>query len=281
MHGGPPRGVFHVYRGGGFPHGRSLRRSRCLPDLAVGWFRGRWRSPHLRGVGLALRGERRDFRFTGGLSTAHRDFDAGHARSPPAVLGVVSLRVIGGVLSGRRFDNPKGKETRPTSDRVREGIFSALGARIDWPETPVLDLFAGSGALSIEALSRGAPRACAVDRDPNAIRVIRHNATTLGLEGRLTVQRIDLLKAALPFRPGPPEAYRLVFMDPPYDQWALASKVIGPLLGRDLVSPDALWVLEVPSRAIPENFLPLATIASYRYGDTTVLLAQHGEHPSP
>src|SRR5918998_3417279 len=99
------------------------------------------------------------------------------------------MRVIAGRWGGRRLQAPPGDATRPTSDRVREALFSILGARVD--DARVLDLFAGSGALGIEALSRGAASATFVDHDPDALAAVRANLDGTGLADRATVVRAD------------------------------------------------------------------------------------------
>ena len=119
------------------------------------------------------------------------------------------MRIIGGKWRGRVLDAPPGKLTRPTSDRTREALFSMLASRIgSFEDLRVADLFAGSGALGFEALSRGAARACFVENDPLATAKIRLNADKLGAQ-------IDLITSSalsLPQR----EGFDLVFADPPY-----------------------------------------------------------------
>jgi 16S rRNA (guanine966-N2)-methyltransferase len=168
------------------------------------------------------------------------------------------VRVVAGELRGRRLVAPPGRGTRPTSDRVREAIFSILGpihgAR-------VLDLYAGSGALGIEALSRGAAEATFVDRDPEAVKAIHRNLDALGLSA--PVHRRDVV-AFLGSGAGP---YDLVFVDPPYSG---APRVASPL-SRPLpaaLSPNAIVVTESDKRHPLELDLPLAT--ERLYGDTRI-----------
>src|SRR5881392_796168 len=121
------------------------------------------------------------------------------------------MRVIAGEYGGRRLQTPAGLDTRPTSDRVREALFSILGERV--ADARVLDLFAGSGALGLEALSRGAAEATFVDSAPAAIRALRENLAALAAEAEL--RREDALR----FLDGAARArrhYDLVFLDPPY-----------------------------------------------------------------
>jgi 16S rRNA (guanine966-N2)-methyltransferase len=174
------------------------------------------------------------------------------------------VRVIAGRLGGRRLQAPSGRGTRPTSDRVREALFATLGP-LDGAR--VLDLFAGSGALGIEALSRGAERAVLVERDPRAAAVARANLEALGLgrsEARLVVAPA---RAALRDASARAETYDLVFLDPPYRQAAALgrelSEALGPLLA------DGARVVTESDRRTPLE-LPLALIHERRYGDTLI-----------
>lgn len=159
------------------------------------------------------------------------------------------MRIIAGEHRGRRLVAPKGEGTRPTTDRVRESLFSALAsARGGFEGAVVLDAFAGSGALSLEALSRGAAFACLCERAASASKVIAQNVETLGLDGRRArVVRGDVLKASVPRPPASAgiEGYDLVFLDPPY---ALAAEdVLGfaaSLDERGLLQREALVVYE-------------------------------------
>jgi 16S rRNA (guanine966-N2)-methyltransferase len=174
------------------------------------------------------------------------------------------MRVIGGRLGGRRLQAPRGRGTRPTSDRVREALFSMLG---DVGEMRVLDLFAGSGALGIEALSRGAAAAVFVERDPAALAALRANLTALGLEDDVAeVRRGEALRALHAAREEG-EKYDLVFVDPPYREAHRWGPQLSPLLPALLV-PGAFVVAESDRRAPLE--LALAPWRSRRYGDTAI-----------
>lgn len=172
------------------------------------------------------------------------------------------MRVIAGLYGGRRLVVPPGDATRPTSDRVREALFSVLGQSVR--EARVLDLFAGSGALGIEALSRGAATAVFVDHAPMAIEAIRANLAALGIEAE--VQRIEA-RAWLRTASARADAYDLVFLDPPYRR--------AGELGRELTEGLAA-VLAAGARIITESDrrdpleleLPLAD--ERRYGDTVI-----------
>jgi 16S rRNA (guanine(966)-N(2))-methyltransferase RsmD len=175
------------------------------------------------------------------------------------------VRVIAGRFGGRRLSAPRGARTRPTAERVREALFSVLG---DLEGARVLDLFAGSGALGIEALSRGAAEATFVDSAPAALRALRDNLSALEIEA--DVRRADARSFLRSARKGGRE-YDLVFLDPPYRRAAaLASD-----LDRDLpavLSPGARVAVETGRQAPLGLSLPL--LDERRYGDTLIRI--HG-----
>ena len=172
------------------------------------------------------------------------------------------MRVIAGRWGGRRLQAPPGDATRPTSDRVREALFSILGDRVDGAR--VLDLFAGSGALGIEALSRGAAHATFVDSAPAAIRSLRANLEALGADA--DVRRADA-RRFLGSASAAGRYYDLVFLDPPY---RLAGRVGGELAAvlPAVLAPGAAVVVESDRRAPLDLALPL--IDERRYGDTLI-----------
>jgi 16S rRNA (guanine(966)-N(2))-methyltransferase RsmD len=173
--------------------------------------------------------------------------------------------VIAGVHRGRALVAPRGTGTRPTGDRVREAVFSILGS-VDGARA--LDLFAGSGALAIEALSRGAAEAALVDCSRAAITAIARNLSALGLDAQVRRQgALEFLRSA----PAAERQYDLVFLDPPY---RLADR-LGPELSAALVpvlAPAARIVAESDRRAPLKLDLPLVT--QRRYGDTLIRI--HG-----
>jgi 16S rRNA (guanine966-N2)-methyltransferase len=176
------------------------------------------------------------------------------------------MRVVAGRFGGRRLRAPAGRATRPTSDRVREALFSILGERV--VDAQVLDLFAGSGALGLEALSRGAAGATFVDSAPAAIRAVSDNLAAL--ETGAQVRREDALR----FLDGAARAgrhYDLVFLDPPY---RLAERLGRPLSDAlpAVLAPGAVVVAESDHRAPLALTLPLHD--ERRYGDTLIRL--HG-----
>jgi 16S rRNA (guanine966-N2)-methyltransferase len=172
------------------------------------------------------------------------------------------VRVVAGLYRGRRLVAPPGDATRPTSDRVREALFSVLGPSID--RARVLDLFAGSGALGIEALSRGAAAAVFVDRAPAAIKAVRANLDALGIEA--DARRLEA-RAALRMASARSEAYDLVFLDPPYRYAAELGLALSEALPA-VLAPGARVVSESDRRAPLELGLPLTD--ERRYGDTVI-----------
>jgi 16S rRNA (guanine966-N2)-methyltransferase len=179
------------------------------------------------------------------------------------------MRVIAGRLGGRRLKAPKGTATRPTSDRVREALFAMLG---DVEGASVLDLFAGTGALGIEALSRGAHRAVFIERNPSAARVLSDNLNALGIsseEGE--VRRIDAF-AGLRSAQVSKETYDLVFIDPPYRQAPESGIQLSAMLPL-LLTPDARVVVESDRRAPLELQIPIER--DRRYGDTSITIHRH------
>lgn len=176
------------------------------------------------------------------------------------------MRVVTGEARGRKLVVPAGRDVRPTSDRVREAIFSSLGDLV--VGVRVLDLFAGSGALGIEALSRGAARAVFVERSPRAIEAVRRNLATTGLEDRSRVIKGDA--TTILGRLGAlEESFDLVFVDPPYDSDLIARSL--EILGRSpALARGAIVVAEHRARneiTEPES-LRIRTLKSY--GDTAV-----------
>ncbi|MDH3297282.1 MAG: 16S rRNA (guanine(966)-N(2))-methyltransferase RsmD [Gemmatimonadota bacterium] len=144
----------------------------------------------------------------------------------------MTLRVTGGYLGGRRLRSPSGRSTRPTGARVREAWFSAISDRI--PGATVLDLFAGSGALGIEALSRGAERVTFVESSRTAMAVLRQNVAALDLESRSEFVRADVFRTLVRFSE-PAAVCDLALADPPYDS-SFARQVVQVWLERPFAS---------------------------------------------
>jgi 16S rRNA (guanine(966)-N(2))-methyltransferase RsmD len=172
------------------------------------------------------------------------------------------MRIVAGRWGGRRLTSPKGAATRPTADRVREALFSILGARVE--AARVLDLFAGSGALGLEALSRGAAEATFVDSSPAAIGAVHANLEALGATAE--VRRADAVRF-LRAAPGQARQYDLVLLDPPYRLAARLGRELSEALPAVLAA-HALVVSESDRRAPLALDLPVTD--ERRYGDTLI-----------
>jgi 16S rRNA (guanine966-N2)-methyltransferase len=177
-------------------------------------------------------------------------------------------RIVAGTAGGRRLVVPP-RGTRPTSERVREALFNAIESALDLDGAAVLDLYAGSGALGLEALSRGASRVSFVESDRNALTVLRRNVAAIGLPGANVVSgRVRTVLEA-----GTASLYDVVLADPPYDD-SDVDEVLQALVG--WTRPGALVVLErsvrSPDPRWPSAFAPLRV---KRYGDTALHWADH------
>jgi 16S rRNA (guanine966-N2)-methyltransferase len=179
-------------------------------------------------------------------------------------------RIIAGLAGGRRLATPAGRSTRPTSDRTREGLFGTVTAiRGGLDGAAVLDLYAGSGAVGLEALSRGAADVLLVESDPRAARVIRENIAAVGLAGaRLATDRVERILTR-----GPGGLARdFVFADPPYatgdDE---LGQVLDGLLQPGWLAPGALIAVERGTRSGPMSWPPgYVSDRCRRYGDATL-----------
>jgi 16S rRNA (guanine966-N2)-methyltransferase len=182
------------------------------------------------------------------------------------------MRIIGGTLKGRILKAPASDRIRPTSDRLRETLFNILAHA--YPErlagTSVIDLFAGTGAMGFEALSRGARTALFVDDGTEARALIRANVEALGLGGQTRIFRRDARKlGAAP----PGECFSLAFLDPPYGK-NMAEPALAALRDGAWLTPEALVVIEEAAQAsfvLPEGY---DLIETRTYGDTQVILAK-------
>jgi 16S rRNA (guanine966-N2)-methyltransferase len=172
------------------------------------------------------------------------------------------VRIIAGSRKGARIFAPKGRDTRPTSDRVREAAFNLIGPV---GGATVLDLFAGSGAMGLEALSRGAASAVFVETDHEARRAIDRNLEKLRLAGRVDPRE------ALQFLAADPRQYDLVLCDPPYD--FVGHVRLGPYLAR-VLAPDGLLVYETGAKVEPA-VEGLAVRTSRTYGSARLTLFEH------
>jgi 16S rRNA (guanine966-N2)-methyltransferase len=176
---------------------------------------------------------------------------------------------VSGRYGGRRITTPPGRETRPTSDRVREALFSTLDSELGLPGARVLDLYAGSGAVGLEALSRGAEHALLVEHDPRAVKVIRANIAALGATGATVCGgRV----AAVLATGNQGTAYDLVFADPPYPliEQELAA-MLAALMQGGWLADGAMVVVERSSRSPEPPWVQGITgERGRRYGETTL-----------
>ena len=179
------------------------------------------------------------------------------------------MRIVAGTHRGRPLESPADQRIRPTSDRIRESLFNILGRKLQsFAGKRVLDGFAGTGALGLEALSRGAAAAVFMDKDRNALALCRRNAVSLGLAARAEFRQGDLTAA------GPSNGpFDLVFLDPPYGE-GLAGKALAAITGAGWLTPSAIAVIEA-DRSQPEPVPPGFTVIDRRdYGRTNITLVQ-------
>lgn len=170
------------------------------------------------------------------------------------------MRVIAGTARGRRLKELEGMDTRPTTDKVKESMFNIL--QFDLDGRRVLDLFAGTGQLGIEALSRGADHAVFVERRADAVRLIRENLKATEFFGQAGVVQGD----ALEFLAGRRERFDIILLDPPYEA-GLLEPALERIAGFDILSPHGIIVAEHPlGRTMPELPAPYVLYRTYRYG---------------
>jgi 16S rRNA (guanine966-N2)-methyltransferase len=185
------------------------------------------------------------------------------------------MRIVAGKFRGANLVAPKGLATRPTSDRVRQALFNVLehgppGLHFDGVR--VLDLFAGSGALGLEALSRGARFCLFVEESAEARGAIRRNVEALGLTGVTKIWRRDATKLG---EAGRIEPFDVVLCDPPYGQ-GLGQRALAAAVAGGWIAPDAVVVLEERTGSAADWPEPLQEIDRRRYGDTAIAIARAG-----
>ena len=173
------------------------------------------------------------------------------------------MRIIAGSARGRRIEAPEGRNTRPTLDRVRENLFNILQMSIR--DSRVLDLFAGSGALSIEALSRGAAEAVFVDEDRESVRIVKENLRTCGMSAPVfQTDALDFLRSCGQFD--------LIFVDPPYDA-GLYEPVLKSVNAIDILSDGGIIACEARRETeLPEMTAPYVRRKEYRYGKVKICI---------
>ncbi len=181
------------------------------------------------------------------------------------------MRIVAGIAKGRKIESPKGTDVRPTSDRVREALFSSIAFRI--PGSRVLDLFAGTGALGLESLSRGAAETIFVDCSRRSIEIIRKNIEICGFISRCTVFNNDAKTALERFSRQPKHKFDLIFLDPPY-VGSLLENALTSLVDSSLIDTKTLIIAEHPSNRTPMVPDSLSITSTKRYGNTALSFVQ-------
>lgn len=193
------------------------------------------------------------------------------------------MRIIAGEHRGRQLKSPPDQRTRPMLDRVREALFSSLGERVDGAR--VLDLFAGTGSLALEALSRGASMARLVERDPKVVKLLRENVAALALEERAEIAPADALQPSSWTARDGGGVYDLVFVDSPYPLLTSAAtrrmllRSLDELVGEHL-APDGVLVFHAPHAGVAEHDFGERVSASLRaYGTNDLWRLEKREQP--
>lgn len=184
------------------------------------------------------------------------------------------MRIISGGWKGRRLKPVKGKQTRPTSDKVKGAIFNILGSKV--VNAKVLDLFAGTGNLALEALSRGAVSAVLVEKSSAAWETIKDNLVLFGAVGLTSLLKMDAFNYLKNLQE---ERFDLIFVDPPYHQ-GLADKILLSLslLNYPILNPGGVIIIETSSdESIIEDMVSLEIRISRKYGDTKIWFIQERE----
>lgn len=186
------------------------------------------------------------------------------------------MRIIGGKFRSKPLVTPTGTDTRPTTDRVRENLFNVLANRIDFDEIRVIDLFAGSGALGLEALSRGAGFCLFVEHAAKARAAIQKNIEALQVHGTTQIFRRDATKIGAV---GTMTPFGLAFADPPYGR-NLGERAASALLSGGWLSDNAIFILEEERYMIPSQLDGYDTVDVRTYGGTAFGLYQKTSTPS-
>ena len=181
------------------------------------------------------------------------------------------MRVIAGTCRGKKLSTPSGTVTRPTSDRVKEALFSILTSRIDFSHIRVLDICAGTGSLGIESISRGASSCCFIENNRSAVHILERNLIDTGCNTRAAVLPLDAV-TALSRCAERDKQFDLVFFDPPYSS-DLYRTVPDTLVSADLLALSAILVIECSVRSqLPEAFGVLKRFDRREYGETALEL---------
>jgi len=180
------------------------------------------------------------------------------------------MRIVGGTYRGHRLFAPKGLSTRPTTDRTRESLFNILGNKIDFDAIRVIDLFAGTGALGLEAISRGAGFCLFVEEAAQPCVAIRNNIEALAVEGSTKLIKRSATRLG---KPTELARFDLAFLDPPYGK-GLGEKAACVLREHNWLNEDALLVLEEHSKAFPESLNGFELNDLRQFGDTSIGMFQ-------
>ncbi|MCB1438718.1 MAG: 16S rRNA (guanine(966)-N(2))-methyltransferase RsmD [Nitratireductor sp.] len=183
------------------------------------------------------------------------------------------MRIVGGIYRGRRLSAPSSQRVRPTTDRTRESLFNILANRFDFEGKRVIDLFAGTGALGLEAMSRGAEFCLFMDESAEGHGLVRGNIEALGLQGSTALQRRDATK---PGERGAFPPFDLVFLDPPYGR-NLGTRAMRALLDGGWLNADALVILEESAAEFPEGVSGFELAEKRAFGDTLIGFFTIGE----
>ncbi|MAQ71299.1 MAG: 16S rRNA (guanine(966)-N(2))-methyltransferase RsmD [Alphaproteobacteria bacterium] len=181
------------------------------------------------------------------------------------------MRITSGEYGGRKLSEPKGNAIRPTSDKVRQAIFNMLGARMDIEGATIIDLFCGTGALSFEALSRGADHAILCDLSATSLKLAKENASHLGAMERCTFIKTDASKG-FEKKPGQDPA-NLVFCDPPYDK-GLSAKALKALHEKGWLADGCIIVAE-SEKNLDYTLSEFKIQTEKNYGDTKIVLLEY------
>jgi 16S rRNA (guanine966-N2)-methyltransferase len=184
----------------------------------------------------------------------------------------MALRIIGGELRGKKLTSIKGDRTRPTADRVREAVFNILAFHI--PRATVLDLFAGTGALGIEALSRGASSAVFIDNSHEALSVIKKNIHACRFDSRASVLKRDILKPLGKMTDG--HNFNLVLLDPPYHKNFIRPAFLALEISNQLRKNTRIVVEHSVLEKIPEDIRGFNLEDQRKYGKTVVSFLSYG-----
>ena len=188
------------------------------------------------------------------------------------------MRIIAGIHKGRKIIAPRSPEIRPTSDRVREALFSTLEARFSLEGALVLDLFAGTGAVGIEALSRGAEYACFIDKSRDAIAAITKNVADIGVSVAADIIFLDILSLGFPSKARsivPRKPFNIIFADPPYGLVSL-SELLTITVDASLAQPGSVFVFEdrTPFQVNNNSSTPFHVVVEKKLGDTCLTILE-------